>query len=145
LLSRSPRCISYKNNARCCRGGVIYSALLFFVLIIESEITERISKFSERNEREKEREREREREGIKKKSRRKGVPSRAGGRFHQAYAHATLQRFPQRPELFLAAIIIHFFLKFWSFFFSLSLSFFLCVCFFVKFVVVVGKKYAKEE
>ena len=35
---------------------------MFFVLIIESEITERISKFSERNEREKERERERERE-----------------------------------------------------------------------------------
>ena len=129
MLSRSPRCISYKNNAHCCRG-VIYSAL-FFVLIIESEITERISKFSERNEREKER--EREREGIKKKSRRKGVPSRAGGRFHQAYAHATFQRFPQRPELFLAAIIIHFFFEVLEFFLlSLSLSFvFFCACFFV--------------
>ena len=116
------------------------------MLIIESEITERISKFSERNEREKERERERERR-HKKKSRRKGVPSRAGGRFHQAYAHATLQRFPQRPELFLAAIIIHFFLKFWSFFFSLSLSlsFFFARVFLSFVVVVVGKKYAKEE
>ena len=116
------------------------------MLIIESEITERISKFSERNEREKEREREREREGIKKKSRRKGVPSRAGGRFHQAYAHATLQRFPQRPELFLAAIIIHFFFEVLEFFLlSLSLSFFFARVFLSFVVVVVGKKYAKEE
>ena len=93
------------------------------MLLIESEITERISKFSERK-------REREK-AFKKKSRRKGAPSRAGGRFHQAYAHATLQRFPQRPELFLAAIvIIHFFFEVLEFF---LLSFF------------VGKKYAKEE